>query len=96
MEVVPLVVPVGALTCSESTSDELGLAMEISEVLNISLSEVRAQYFRDSDTSSEVEWVLGEERYLLQEELQERERFNEHVQRDREDELRSYHKDSTF
>jgi hypothetical protein len=92
---VPLVVPVGALTHSESISEESGLAIAISEVLSISLSEVQA-YFRGSDTSSEVDRVLAEERYLLREDLQERERFDENVQREREDELRSYHEDTTF
>jgi hypothetical protein len=58
-EVVPFIVPVGTLTRLESTSEVSGLAVAISEVLDISLSEVQAQYFRDSDTNSEVDWVLG-------------------------------------
>jgi hypothetical protein len=69
-------------------SNESGLAIVISEVLSISLSEVQAQYFRDSDMSSEVDWVLAEKWYLFQEDLQERERFDDHVQREWEDELR--------
>jgi hypothetical protein len=93
---VPLVIPMGALTHSESISEESGLAVAISEVLSISLSEVQAQYFRGSDTSSEVDRVLAEECYLLREDLQERERFDENVQREREDELRSYREDTTF
>jgi hypothetical protein len=93
---MPLIISVGALTHSESASEGSGLAVAISEVLSISLSEVQAWYFRDSDTSSKVDRVLAEERYLLQEDLQERERFNENVQREREDELRSYHEDNTF
>jgi hypothetical protein len=69
VEVVPLIVPVGTLTRSESTSDVSGLAVAISEVLDISLSEVQAQYFGDSDKSNEVDRVLGEERDALQENL---------------------------
>jgi hypothetical protein len=57
-------------------SEESGLAVEISEALNISLSEVQAQYFRGSDTSSEVGQVMAEEQYHLQEDLQEQERFD--------------------
>jgi hypothetical protein len=75
MEVVPLVVPVGTLTRSESTSEVSSLAIAISEVLDISLSEVRARYFRDSDTSNEVDWVLGEEWDALWEDLQEQARL---------------------
>jgi hypothetical protein len=71
MEVVLLVVPVGTLTHSESASDESGLAVEISDVLNISLSEVQARYFRGSNMSSEVDWVMAEERYHLRKDLQE-------------------------
>jgi hypothetical protein len=43
-----------------------------------------------------VDWVLAEEHYLLWEDLQERERFDENVQQEREDELRSYCEDTTF
>jgi hypothetical protein len=96
MEVVSLIVPMGTLTCSESTSDESGLAVEISEVLNINLSEVQAQYFRDSDMSSEVDQVISEELYHLREDLQEQERFNVNIRRDREAELRSYREDNMF
>jgi hypothetical protein len=73
-----------------------GLAVAMSEVLSISLSEVQAQYFRGSDMSSEVDRVLAKEQYLLREDLQERERFDENVQREWEDELRSYREDTTF
>jgi hypothetical protein len=69
LEVVPLIVPVGELTHLESISSDLGLAVEISQVLNISLSEVHAWYFRDSDMNSKVEKVLQEEWDYLQENL---------------------------
>jgi hypothetical protein len=51
----PLIVPMSELTCSESVSGESGLAVEISQVLDISLSELQAWYFRDGDMSSEVD-----------------------------------------
>jgi hypothetical protein len=86
MEVVPLVVPIGTLTRSESTSEMLGLAIVISEVLDISLSGARAQYFGGSGTSSEVE-QRAEERYRLWEDLQEQERFEENRRRDQEAEV---------
>jgi hypothetical protein len=70
--------------------------VEISQALDISLSEIQAQYFRDSDTSSEVEQVLVEEQDLLWENLQERERFDDNIWRECEEEFRSYCKDSTF
>jgi hypothetical protein len=73
-----------------------GLAVAISEVLDISLSEVQAQYFGGSGTSSEVNQQMAEERYCLQEDLQEQERFTENMRRGREAELRSYHEDDTF
>jgi hypothetical protein len=93
---VPLVVPVGELTNSASVSGDSGIAMEISQALDVSLSEIQARYFRDSDVSSEVEQVLAEKRDILQEDLQESKRFNENMHRDREAELRSYYEDSTF
>jgi hypothetical protein len=71
MEVVPLVVPIGTLTRLESVSEVSGLAVTISEVLDISLSEVRAQYFGGSGTSSEVDQRMAEEHYSLWEDLQE-------------------------
>jgi hypothetical protein len=57
---------------------------------------VEARYFRGSDTSSVVDRVLAKECYLLPEDLQERERFDENVQREWEDELRSYREDTTL
>jgi hypothetical protein len=51
VEVVPSIVPVGTLTRLESMSEMLGLAVVISEVLDISLSEVQAQYFGGSGMS---------------------------------------------
>jgi hypothetical protein len=39
---------------------------------------------------------MAEERYHLQEDLQEQERFEENMRRGREVELRSYHEDDTF
>jgi hypothetical protein len=74
-EVVPLIIPISTLTCSESQSGESGLAVEISEVLDISLSEVHARYFGDSGMSSEVDQRMAEEWYHLQEDLREQERF---------------------
>jgi hypothetical protein len=96
MEVVPLVIPVGTLTRSESMSEESGLAIEISHALGESLSDIREQYFGGSDESDRVELRLAEERDCLQEDLLEQERFDEKIRRGREDELRSYHKDNTF
>jgi hypothetical protein len=96
MEVVPLVVSIGTLTCSESTSEMSGLAVAISKVLDISLSEVRAQYFGGSGMSSEVEQRMAEERYYLREDLQEQERFEENCRRDLEAEVRAYRKDGMF
>jgi hypothetical protein len=62
---VPSVVPIGTLTRSESMSEMLGLAVVISPILDISLSEVRNQYFGRSDTNSDVEQRMADERYLL-------------------------------
>jgi hypothetical protein len=61
VEVVPPVVPIDALTRLESTSEMSGLAIVISEVLDISLSEVRDWYFGGSRTSSEVDQRMVEE-----------------------------------
>jgi hypothetical protein len=74
----------------------LGLAVATSEVLDISLSEVRAQYFGGSGLSSEVYQRMAEERYRLREDLQEQERFKENMRRGREAELRSYCEDAAF
>jgi hypothetical protein len=58
-EVVPLVVPVGELTCSESASGGTSsIAVEISHALGESLSEIRDQYFGGSTESDRVEQVL--------------------------------------
>jgi hypothetical protein len=66
LEVVPLVIPVGELTCLESTSGGASdVAIDISHALGESLSEIRARYFRDSDTGDEIEQVLAEGRELL-------------------------------
>jgi hypothetical protein len=48
------------------------IAVEISHALGESLSEIRAQYFRDNDVGNVVQ-DLAEERAHLQEELQARE-----------------------
>jgi hypothetical protein len=61
MEVVPLVVPIGTLTRSESASGELGLAIEISHALGESLSEIWDWYFMGSGESDRVELMLAEE-----------------------------------
>jgi hypothetical protein len=95
-EVVPLIVPVGELTHLESVSGDSGLAVEISQVLDISLSKVNAQYFGGSDASNEVEKVLQGEWDHLQEDLQEQEQFKENSQRRREADTKSYHEDSSF
>jgi hypothetical protein len=77
LEVVPLIILVGELTRSESTSgDTSGIAINISHALGESLFEIQAWYFRDSDTGDEVEQVLTEEQERLQEDLQRREEFD--------------------
>jgi hypothetical protein len=58
VEVVPPVIAVEELTRSSSEDEGVGLLMEdlelgVSEALGISLSEVHAWYFRDSDKSDE-------------------------------------------
>jgi GAF domain-containing protein len=70
--------------------------MDISHALGESLSEIQAQYFRDSDESDRIDWVLEEERDHLQEDLQERERFDKNSRREREQGMRSYYEDGTF
>jgi hypothetical protein len=51
---------VGELTCLESISGGASdIAIEISHALDVSLSEIQARYFRDSDESDEVEWDLA-------------------------------------
>jgi hypothetical protein len=62
---VPLVILVGEPTHPKPASGEPGTAVEISQALDVSLSEIQAQYFRDSDMSSEVEQVLAEEQDIL-------------------------------
>jgi hypothetical protein len=46
--------------------------------------------------SYEVDWVLGEERDALREDLQEQVRFDENRRREHEGELRSYREDAAF
>jgi hypothetical protein len=97
LEVVPLVVLVGELTHSESISDGTsGIVVDIGHVLGESLSEIQAQYFRDSDKSAIMEQMLVEERDHLREDLQERERFDENSQREHEQDLHSYYEDDMF
>jgi ADP-ribosylglycohydrolase len=97
LEVVPLVIPVGELTQSESVSGgALDITIDISQALDESLPEIQAQYFRDSDMGDEVEQVLVEEREYLQEDLQRREEFNKNRRRECEQELHSYYEDDTF
>jgi hypothetical protein len=96
-EVVPLAIPIGKLTSSVSASGDSDLAVEISWVLDISLSEMQAQYFGDSDKSNELERRLQDEWDHLWDDLQERERFKENCRRRREEaEVRSYCEDNTF
>jgi hypothetical protein len=73
-----------------------GLAVAISTVLDISLSEVRDRYFGRSDTDSDVDQRMADEWYLLREDLQEQERFSENMRRDREGEVKSYREDAEF
>lgn len=80
----------GELTRSASVSSDSGFAIEVSQVLDISLSEVCAWYFGGSDESNEVERVLQEEWEYLQEDLQEQERFTENSRRRGEAETRLY------
>jgi hypothetical protein len=70
--------------------------MDISHALGESLSEIWAQYFRDSDESDRIDRVLEEEQDHLREDLQERERFDENSRREREQEMRSYYEGGTF
>jgi hypothetical protein len=93
---VPLAVPVSELTSSVSVSDDSDLAVEISRVLDICLSEVRAQYFGDSDKSNKVDKRMQEERDRLWDDLQEWERFEENCRRRSEAEFMLYREDSTF
>jgi hypothetical protein len=95
-EVVPSVIPVGILTHSESVSEMSGLSITISTVLDISLSEARDRYFRSSGTNSDMYQRMAEEQYLLQEDLQEQERFAESLRRDWEGEVKSYREDAEF
>jgi hypothetical protein len=61
-EVVPLIVPVGELMQSEPVSSRASdIAVEISNTLGESLSEIWAQYFRDSDVG-DIDWDLAKER----------------------------------
>jgi hypothetical protein len=65
LEVVPSVVPIDELMQSDPISSEvLDITLEISNVLGESLSEVCAQYFRDSD-EGDVDRDLAEERDRL-------------------------------
>jgi hypothetical protein len=97
LEVVPLIILIGELTCSESISGgDSGFAMEITHALDISLSEIQAQHFRDSDTGDEVEHDVADEWDHLQEDLQERERFDKDRWGEHEWEIHSYYKDGTF
>jgi hypothetical protein len=94
---VPLVVLVGELTRSESTSGSTsGIVIDISHTLGESLSEIWARYSRDSDESDSIDRVLEEEQDHLWEDLQERERFDENSRRECEQEIRSYYEDGTF
>jgi hypothetical protein len=59
-EVVPPIVAIADLTRTLSDDEEVGNLMEdlelvVSEVLGITLSEVRAQYFRGSDKGEDSE-----------------------------------------
>jgi hypothetical protein len=93
---VPLSIPVGDLTSSVSVSDDLDFAVEISQVLNMSLSEVQAQYFGGSDKSNKVDKRMQEERDTLLDDLQEQERFKENSRRRSEAEMLSYRENSMF
>jgi hypothetical protein len=62
---VPSVVPIGTLTHSELMSEMSGLATAISTVSDISLSEVQDWYFGRSDTDSDMDQRMADERYLL-------------------------------
>jgi hypothetical protein len=82
------------LTGSSSSFDMLPAA--VSEVLGVSLSEVRDRYFGPSNTSSDMDQMLAEERFSLREDLQEQERFVENTWREWEAELKSYQEDVEF
>jgi hypothetical protein len=79
-----------------SASGDSDLTVEISWVLDISLSEVRAQYFGGSDKSDEIEKRMQEERDTFWDDLQEWERFEENCQKREEVEISSYREDSEF
>jgi hypothetical protein len=96
LEVVPLVVPVGELTRSESASvGASDIALEISHALGESLSEIQAWYFRDNDVG-EVDQILAEKWDCLQEDLQMREEFNEALIWECRQEILSYYEDNIF
>jgi hypothetical protein len=67
----------------------------VSEALGISLSEVLDLYFRDIDEvmRDRLIWDVIDRR---RDDLQERSRFEENVQREREAKHRSYIEDSMF
>jgi hypothetical protein len=63
VEVAPSLVPVEELTRSLSPSNMLPEA--VSEVLGISLSEVRDRYFGPSNAGSDMDQRMEDERFLL-------------------------------
>jgi hypothetical protein len=63
LEVAPPRVPVKELTRSLSPSNVLPLA--VSEALGVSLSKVRDQYFGPSNTGSNIDQMMAEERFSL-------------------------------
>jgi hypothetical protein len=62
-EVVPPCIPIEELTRSSSVSNMLPEA--VSEALGISLSEVHARYFGPSNTGSDIDRIMAEERFSL-------------------------------
>jgi hypothetical protein len=72
------------------------LPAAVSKALGVSLSEVRDQYFRPSNTGSDIDQLMADERFSLLEDLQEQERFAENMRREREAEVKSYQEDAAF
>jgi hypothetical protein len=68
------------------------LSLEVSEVLDMSLSEVQAQYFRDEE--SMVEHIMMEEQNRLHEKLAYREEKELEDTQERQNKYLSYREDS--
>jgi hypothetical protein len=77
-------------------SEMSGLAVAISTISDISLTQVQERYFDSSGTNSDVDQRMANEQYLLREHVQEQGRFAENMGRDQEGEVKSYREDAEF